>query len=72
MIEELKTLAKWTAKLWEIYSKWFGVKMSSEDFDVVLEETKQIWQESHEDPLIEGMAALFVNDLDRRMGNAEV
>lgn len=66
MIEELKTLAKWTAKLWEIYSKWFGVKMTSADFDTLLEETKRIWEDSGEDQLILDMSAAFMNDLDRR------
>ena len=66
MIPELKNLAKWTARLWDVYQKWFGVKMTSADFDAVMAEVKEIWEASHEDPLIEGMAALFMDDLDRR------
>lgn len=66
MEEEIKLLAKWTAALWEVYKKYFGLAMKQEHFDALVDELRAVWVESGENDLIEEMAEVFANDLDRR------
>lgn len=66
MQEDLKLLSKWTARLWQIYTHYFDIELTDADADELLEQTKQVWEESNENELITDMIVAFTNDIERR------
>ena len=66
MEEEIKLLAKWTAALWGVYKKYFGLDMKQEHFDRLVDELRRIYKDSGENQLIMDMSMAFANDLERR------
>ena len=70
MEKEIKLLAKWTAALWEVYKKYFGMEMKQEHFDALVDELRRIYEDSGENQLVMDMSTAFANDLDRRTKHA--
>lgn len=70
MEKEIKLLAKWTAALWEVYKKYFGIEMKQEHFYALVDELRAVWADSGENQLIMDMSTAFANDLDRRAKHA--
>lgn len=68
--DELQILAKCVADMLRLYQKYTQMVMSQQDYDVLLDEMKAIYEASGRNMMIVDLESVFMEDIERRQVNA--